>query len=1575
MADPLSGAFAAIAAAATSATVAVTGSAALAAAVGNAIIGAGAFLTSWNGALLAANIAASMLLAPDVNRGGSPTEWRPDPEAGFPVVLGRAATAGSIIHMDEHGPDNRYLTIANLLSAGQVDAIESFKADRVAVSFSGTGATSPAEYADKMWLSVSTGASATALSVGSLPHGASSLAGWGSNSSLPGLSHTLWTLFQDSKFKSYPQGAPTPLHVLRGVKIYDPRKDSTYPGGSGAHRLDDPTTWEFSRNPGLHAIAWALGHKITDPNTGKVFRIGIGCTASGLHWPAFIELANVCDANGWEVSAVPTSVDSSHQVLKAILQAGGARYSSLAGRISCIARTPRSSVVTVSAADTAGPFEIDVNTDRLTRRNTIRPRCVQEDHDWQMTPQDAVSVPEFVTADGGELGQSLDFAYVAVAPGSTNAAQPAELAAYAMLDSREPIIGTVPFKPHMAQLEPGDPFTMTEPGFLLDGVKLICLQRTINAVDNIVQISFISETDGTHEFALGRTNTPPTPPGLTAPDIRQIDPPAVDAFAVAALPGNNPGFVFTGIADNDAARGFIVEWRPANNPATGQPWAGAEDGWTLTAEYDIATTRVTLPGLEPNTVYDVRIRYVNTFGIAGTPRNLGTVTTGALVADDATKPSQDFAELLAGLDADATTALEAAQALIDAVKEVGSDPADVREALASAKTRLDAARAVADDAQIRTERLEPAGGNLIFDPALRLGPTEFGLSPGSQPFTTETPGGRALLLTFDASAGGETIRAPYRGRRRAVAGERIEVSAEMDAVENAENLRVELVSYDAGGAAISTQALSLADGYVRAHAFFTLPATTAEMEWRYAAEAVAAGGVEATARKPVWRKAGAGQVDPTAYDETLSDTLSAIVSERIASARAVSDTLRLVLQNADIQAKYESAIVTQLGADSALVGRVNTLEVINAGLTARIDTLEEVAFDGDLTAFAQQIDSIRISADTANAVRNSDLVGGPDGWGGTPEPPRDTIEDAKRALLWAGPAAASGEVARWRFADPYKVRGGQRLEISAALKASGVATGSVAAVWFDESDTEGATLSLASAAPASFTRVGSFAVIAPADGFLRIEIVTTASGAGAGRLLATEFVVATATAAQTSLTPYRRVRGSVETQFLERKRVEARQASTERHLIHEAVGTNIRISEEATLRAAGDQVQAQRSTQIEAAYQAADAAKASIISVDTAIAGVNGAIATQATTLRAEFAAADASLQSQVSARATITLLNQTVATETSARASALAALEADLQGQVNARATVTQLNTAIATEQSARASAVTSLQTTINGVSGTASTALSIAQSANGKIASRWGVLFDANGRVTSAVLFDNGTTRGFNLAVDVFTVEGVQPFSYNSQTGVLTAPNLVATNIAADVITATQIVSGSLGVRKKDEAANHFLVPAGTYANGPAAQAAFSNLSLETANQSAKAGDQVEIQALIYIEAGAGLFNHFYYRIRLLRLINGTTSTVIGGGVVLDQNGYINHTQISQNARTAKDKIPQNEPIILTDTLPGNVPASATVRYELILSPRNVQGASSTFENWGDSAGTLNLVAKRAHLSARLFSAAFAN
>ncbi|MFG5445095.1 hypothetical protein ACFJZM_13600, partial [Enterococcus faecalis] len=68
--------------------------------------------------------------------------------------------------------------------------------------------------------------------------------GWGSTSKLSGQAAIGWSFLFDKEGKRFASGLPQLGAYGQWVKVYDPRLDSTFPGGSGSHRVDDETTWE-----------------------------------------------------------------------------------------------------------------------------------------------------------------------------------------------------------------------------------------------------------------------------------------------------------------------------------------------------------------------------------------------------------------------------------------------------------------------------------------------------------------------------------------------------------------------------------------------------------------------------------------------------------------------------------------------------------------------------------------------------------------------------------------------------------------------------------------------------------------------------------------------------------------------------------------------------------------------------------------------------------------------------------------------------------------------------------------------------------------------------------------------------------------------------------------------------------------------------------------------------------------------------------------------------------------------------------------------------------------------------------
>ncbi|MFS2324340.1 phage tail protein [Brucella sp. H1_1004] len=82
---------------------------------------------------------------------------------------------------------------------------------------------------------------------------------------------------------------PSLMFEVRGAPLHDPRKDSSL-GGSGPHRLNDQSTWEFSNNPAV--MMWNLELGLFN-GTEKI--VGRGVAASRLPLSEWFTAMNICD--------------------------------------------------------------------------------------------------------------------------------------------------------------------------------------------------------------------------------------------------------------------------------------------------------------------------------------------------------------------------------------------------------------------------------------------------------------------------------------------------------------------------------------------------------------------------------------------------------------------------------------------------------------------------------------------------------------------------------------------------------------------------------------------------------------------------------------------------------------------------------------------------------------------------------------------------------------------------------------------------------------------------------------------------------------------------------------------------------------------------------------------------------------------------------------------------------------------------------------------------------------------------------------------------------------------------------
>lgn len=569
---------------------------------------------------------------PSATSTGQQTDFSANPDAGLPYIIGRTGSAGDIIFRKgwdtaDKGENDRQAFVA-AHSVGPIEGFESMTVDRVLTSFSSAGAAI-GQYAGYMWSLTQLGLLPTAAAIG-FGSGAGSPPGWTSAHKLSGLAATSWTLRFDArdKPKLYQNGVPAPMWVVKGSLCYDPRKDSTRPGGSGPHRMADPSdtaaydaavaTWEWSENPYLHGLKWAHGIWQRDFNTpGSTWQrvMGMGSPAGAIDVAAFVEGANVADAHGWKVGGVIYSRDPKWETLKKILQAGMGEPLTLGAKVSCLVNAPKVSLAHISAADIKGEVSVTGTQRRRSRINTITPRYRKEENNWQLLPGAPISVPEHVAEDKGKRSKAQDYAFI------QHDSQAGTAVRYDIENAREfgPI--SVPLGLAWLGYKPGDCVTITHSETGLNAQPILLLNRDLDPGSCVVTFTARSETAAKHPFALGQVATPAPTPGLTGPAL--VPQPEAGSWSLIATlaPGTTvatPALVITGEIDSATADTAIFEYRVAGTTE----WVGA-------GVEPPTITRKEIRGVDPATEYEVSVRY-RARGIPGERRILGPVTTSGI---------------------------------------------------------------------------------------------------------------------------------------------------------------------------------------------------------------------------------------------------------------------------------------------------------------------------------------------------------------------------------------------------------------------------------------------------------------------------------------------------------------------------------------------------------------------------------------------------------------------------------------------------------------------------------------------------------------------------------------------------------------------------------------------------------------------------------------------------------------------------------------------------------------------------------------------------------------------------------
>lgn len=627
--------------------------------------------------------AASAATAPGFSAQGSKTTFTTNPQSGLPYAMGRTRMSGLRVYartydgFKQKSKDDILAFVAMLSIAGPIQGIEQFTADGEEVTFETATSVGDAQGRFYAYMAQRRSLGEPGAPALDMSFGGKFFPGWTSAHKLSGIAHAQWALRFDKDGDLFGAGAPEPAWIGQWVKVYDPRKDSTYPGGSGSHRALDESTYEWSDNPGLHALTWALGRW----QNGK--RVcGIGAPVDTIRIAEFVECANVCDANGWTAGGVEWTTDSKWDTLKRILQAGGAKPTQTGAMIGCLVSTPRTAIATIESRHLLDSLSLAMTKSRRDRFNSVIPRYVDEDSDWAVVSGTAITVPDYVTADGGQRTKEIDFPLVQVFSGD-EATQPGQLAAYEIVNSREAGPFTFTTGPEWIGLKTGDVIYLDVPEEGLDNQPVLVTKRAIDPATGKVSFTVETETYSKHAFALGQTTVPPAPFSLTAPDLKPAEPGEIGWSITGTTSGEGfPALLVAGESEMPSADALVIDYRLHD---------AAE--WTNAAIVSaVEPIRHVIAPLESETAYDVRISY-RVGSIDGNYTVFSNVITGVGKLTTIESQVGDHEAEIAQLEADTAQAeldIAAAQANITSLQ---SDAAALQTDLTAAQADILSAQA------------------------------------------------------------------------------------------------------------------------------------------------------------------------------------------------------------------------------------------------------------------------------------------------------------------------------------------------------------------------------------------------------------------------------------------------------------------------------------------------------------------------------------------------------------------------------------------------------------------------------------------------------------------------------------------------------------------------------------------------------------------------------------------------------------------------------------------------------------------------------------------------------------------
>lgn len=222
---------------------------------------------------------------------------------------------------------------------------------------------------------------------------------WVSTDRLRGVCYRVIKMERDDT--AFPTGAPDHVSsIVEGALTYDPRLDSTN-GGSGSHRMDNPSTWSFSNNWARNVLWLLTGGSVVNDQATRLVKYGIKEDYARIDWAYWAAAANVSDTTLSGANAPPSGTQARYtldaefmtgqtrdEILNLAMAAGAGELVYVHGKWRLYAGAYDTPVHSFTQDDLRGDADIEDTTDEQERVNRVAAVYVDPDQQWkeQTTP-------------------------------------------------------------------------------------------------------------------------------------------------------------------------------------------------------------------------------------------------------------------------------------------------------------------------------------------------------------------------------------------------------------------------------------------------------------------------------------------------------------------------------------------------------------------------------------------------------------------------------------------------------------------------------------------------------------------------------------------------------------------------------------------------------------------------------------------------------------------------------------------------------------------------------------------------------------------------------------------------------------------------------------------------------------------------------------------------------------------------------------------------------------------------------------------------------------------------------------